>query len=159
MPLLAAQFQIAHRLLCGKDALHRVFQLLGYRLRQQLRQGAAQMAAEGNSGQVRKDLVDADKPATAVKKGQADGRVGQHRVQQRKRVIQARALLGQRGNHAVEGFDQVADLVMNDHRQREVAAALRRGHQRAGAAMQYRKRPGDGARHQQHQQHRGQQSR
>ena len=119
------QFKVAHRLFFGKDAQHRVFKLLRHRQGQQLEQSPAEVAAERDAGHVGKHLVDAHKPATAVKEGQADGCVGQHRVQQRKRVVEPGALLRYGSNHAVEGLDQVADLVVHHHGQRKAAAVLR----------------------------------
>ena len=55
------------------------------------------------------------------KKGKSDGRVGQHGVEQRKRVVESCALLGQRGDHAIEGLDQVAHFVVNRDGQRKTA--------------------------------------
>ena len=110
----------------------------------------------GDAGEVGKDLVDAGKPAVAVKEGQADGRIGEHGVEQREGVVEAGALLGDGGDHAVEGLNQVADFVLYAGGQREVAAVFRRGHQGAGAAMQNGERAGDGTGHQQDEQGRGQ---
>ena len=48
----------------------------------------------------------------AVAERQPDRRVRQHRIQQRECVVQPRPLFGERRHHAVECFDQIADLVL-----------------------------------------------
>ena len=69
-----------------------------------------------------KTLVHANDPATPIKEHQSDRRIGQHRIQQRERVVQSRPLLFDRGHHAIECLDQIAELVLDRHRQTESAS-------------------------------------
>ena len=78
---------------------------------------AAEVGADGDAGEGGKDLVDANEAGRAIEEGESDGSVGEEGVEEGQGVAQAGALLLNGGDHAVEGGDEIAEVVFDGNGQ------------------------------------------